>query len=53
MRALYQERGSSEEDEEEVEQEDMMVKLKHRMSGLFKKDKTPKEEVEAMKKQAN
>ena len=36
MRALYQERGSSEEDEDEEEDdEDFLDKMKNKMSGLF------------------
>ena len=35
MRALYQERGSSEEDEDEEDDEDFLDKMKNKMSGLF------------------
>ena len=36
MRALYQERGSSEEDEDDEEDdEDFLDKMKNKMSGLF------------------
>jgi hypothetical protein len=46
MRALYQERGSSEDDEEEGE--DLMDRFKNKMSGMFGTKK--KDDIESMKK---
>ena len=53
MRALYQERGSSEEDDDESDgnDEDFLDKVRNKMSGMFNSNK--KEDVENLKKQAN
>jgi hypothetical protein len=40
MRALYQERGSSEDDEDDEEDdEDFLDKMKNKMSGMFNSNK--------------
>ena len=54
MRALYQDRGSSEDEDEyesEGNDEDFLDRVRNKMSGMFNSNK--KEEVESMKKQAN
>ena len=54
MRALYQERGSSEYDDEqdEEESEDLMDKFKNKMSDMFS-TKSKKDDIVAMKKKAD
>ena len=45
---MYQERGSSEEDEDDEEDEDFLDRVRHKVSGIFNRDKG--QDLEAMKK---